>query len=321
MTRAPKIVQRPRWQLPENLVTRESLFLSRRKFVVGSLAAGLSAYLPHYALAKLDTLSDKLSNAKRTREHSEDLTRYDDITGYNNFYELGTDKSDPARNAASLVADPWSIAVEGECNKPGTLNFDDLISGFPLEERIYKLRCVEAWSMIIPWSGFPLASLLKKFEPTSDAKYVAFETLYDKAKPLPGQRRQVIDWPYREGLRMDEAMHPLTFVAVGLYGKPLPNQNGAPLRLVVPWKYGFKSIKSIVKIRFTRTQPKTSWNMLAPEEYGFYSNVNPQVDHPRWSQKRERRIGELFRVPTEMFNGYAPEVASLYQGMDLKKYY
>ncbi|WP_018415767.1 protein-methionine-sulfoxide reductase catalytic subunit MsrP [Teredinibacter turnerae] len=321
MARNPHIIQPPRWAVPENQVTDERLFLNRRKFLTQSTLLATAAYLPILASAKVGDLADRLVSAKKTVSNSEKLTRFEDVTGYNNFYELGTDKGDPAANAAALRTDPWSISVEGECQNPGKLTFEDLIAGQTMEERIYKLRCVEAWSMIIPWSGFPLASLLKKFEPTSDAKFVSFETLYDKSRPLPGQRRNVIDWPYREGLRMDEAMHPLTFVAVGFYGKPLPNQNGAPLRLVVPWKYGFKSIKSIVKIRFTRDQPQTSWNMLAPQEYGFYSNVNPKVDHPRWSQKRERRIGELFRVRTEMFNGYAPEVAELYKGMDLQKYF
>lgn len=321
MTSKLRTISKPRWQLSENQVTSESLYLSRRKFVTTSILAGFASYLPNYAFAKAQSLAEQLKSAKRTQTHQEELTSLENITTYNNYYELGTDKSDPARYAKALQTDPWSIVVEGECNKPGKLHFEDLANSQILEERIYKLRCVEAWSMIIPWAGFPLASLLNKFEPNSSAKYVAFETLYDKSKPLPGQTRKVIDWPYREGLRMDEAMHPLTFMAVGLYGKPLPNQNGAPIRLVVPWKYGFKSIKSIVKIRFTQTQPETSWNMLAPQEYGFYSNVNPKVDHPRWSQKRERRIGELFRVPTEMFNGYEQEVAGLYKGMDLKKYY
>lgn len=308
----------------ENDVTDEHLYYSRRKFIGNTVlgVAGLASHLPVWAAAaKAAPWLQRLTNAERTREHKEKLTQFSDITGYNNFYELGTAKTDPAANAHALKTDAWSIQVGGECNKPGTLTVEELLQKQPLEERIYKLRCVEAWSMIIPWVGFPLAALLKRFEPNSHAKYVAFETLYNPKDPLPGQKRRVIQWPYREGLRLDEAMHPLTFIAVGLYGKPLPNQNGAPLRLVVPWKYGFKSIKSIVKIHFTRTQPDTSWNQIAPDEYGFYSNVNPDVNHPRWSQKRERRIGEFFKVPTEMFNGYADDVAHLYKGMDLKKYY
>ncbi len=249
------------------------------------------------------------------------MNNFEDITHYNNFYELGTDKGDPVENADALVTAPWSVTVEGECAKPGSYTLEDILKPHDFEERIYRLRCVEAWSMVIPWVGFPLADLLQRFQPNNDAKFVAFETLYDRKNPLPGQQRKVLRWPYREGLRMDEAMHPLTLVAVGLYGKPLPNQNGAPLRLVVPWKYGFKSIKSIVKIRFTREQPDTSWNMSAPSEYGFYSNVNPKVSHPRWSQSRERRIGELFKRDTLMFNGYEEQVAGMYQGMDLKRFY
>jgi len=324
MHKFPLIPRFNRYNLPESSVTDEALYLSRRKFIGGTALAGglaMTAYLPLWAQAKIAGLESRLSGAETTRKHSETLTREGDITSYNNFYELGTGKTDPKKNADALQTSPWDVAVEGECGKPGRYTLEDILAPHDFEERIYKLRCVEAWSMIIPWTGFPLAALLKRFEPTSDAKYVAFETLYDKKNPLPGQRRQVIDWPYREGLRMDEAMHPLTFIAVGLYGKLLPNQNGAPLRLVVPWKYGFKSIKSIVKIRFSKTEPATSWNMLAPNEYGFYSNVNPEVDHPRWSQKRERRIGELFKVKTEMFNGYEQEVASLYKGMNLQKHY
>ncbi len=245
---------------------------------------------------------------------------WQDATTYNNFYELGTDKGDPRRNAGWLKVEPWKVAIDGEVGRPGTLGLEDLLRPHPLEERIYRLRCVEAWSMVIPWVGFPLSDLLKRFEPTSRAKYVAFETIFDPEN-LRGQRRSVLDWPYVEGLRIDEAMHPLTILAVGMYGRVLPNQNGAPLRLVVPWKYGFKSIKSIVRIRLTEKRPPTSWNRSAPREYGFYSNVNPAVDHPRWSQKRERRIGEWRKRPTLPFNGYAEQVASLYAGMDLRKNY
>lgn len=250
-------------------------------------------------------------------------TEYEHVTGYNNFYEFGTDKRDPARRAGSLQTRPWTVSVEGECEAPGEIGIEDILSGFVQEERIYRLRCVEAWAMVVPWVGFPLADLLKRFKPTSRAKYVEFVTLHDP-KQMPGQRRELIDWPYREGLRIDEAMHPLTILATGVFGEFLPNQNGAPLRLVVPWKYGFKSGKSIVKIRFTESIPETSWWKLAPDEYGFYANVNPHVDHPRWSQKRHRIIGAgLFEdeQPTEMFNGYADEVAELYRGMDLARFF
>jgi len=246
----------------------------------------------------------------------EPLTDYEDATRYNNFYEFGTAKEDPARNAKDFVPRPWSVRVDGEVAKPGQLDLDALLGSLPQVERIYRLRCVEAWSMVIPWRGVPLAALLERFEPSSRARYVAFETLHD-AERMPGQRRRVLDWPYREGLRMDEAMHPLTILATGMYGRDLPNQNGAPLRLVVPWKYGFKSIKSIVRIQLSEEQPATSWNMETPREYGFYANVNPAVDHPRWSQKRERRLGDFRKRPTLPFNGYAEQVTSLYQGMDL----
>ena len=249
------------------------------------------------------------------------ITPYESVTSYNNFYEFGTDKEDPARLAGSLKPRPWQVVVDGEVAKPGTFDIDDLIRPYTVQERIYRLRCVEAWSMVIPWDGFPLSDLLKRFEPTSRAKYVRFETLYDP-KQFPGQKRSVLDWPYVEGLRIDEAMHPLTLLAVGLYGEVLPNQDGAPIRLVVPWKYGFKGIKSIVRMRFVEKMPPTTWNMAAPHEYGFYANVNPHVDHPRWSQARERRIGSgVFASmrPTLMFNGYGEQVASLYEGLDLRK--
>jgi sulfoxide reductase catalytic subunit YedY len=257
---------------------------------------------------------------------SETLTPYDDIKRYNNFYEFGTDKEDPARYADALSTDPWSITVEGEVEKPGTYHLEDLLAKVDLEERIYRLRCVEAWSMVVPWIGFPLADLIKQFQPTSKANYIEFETLY-RPDEMVGQQSRfgTIDWPYVEGLRMDEAMNPLTLMAVGLYGRVMPNQNGAPIRLVVPWKYGFKSIKSIVKIRLVKKQPKTTWQTLAPAEYGFYANVNPDVDHPRWSQKSERRLPSTFfspnRLLTEPFNGYGEQVASLYKGMDLHKFY
>jgi len=245
-----------------------------------------------------------------------------DATSYNNYYEFGTDKSDPARSAHTLKTRPWTVAVEGEVKKPGTFGIDDLLKLGAMEERIYRLRCVEGWSMVIPWVGYSLSELIRRVEPTGNAKYVQFVTLADRAQ-MPGLRSSVLDWPYVEGLRIDEAMQPLTLLAFGMYGQVLPNQNGAPLRLAVPWKYGFKSAKSIVKIRFVEKQPDTSWSLAAPEEYGFYSNVNPKVDHPRWSQATERRIGEgdLFakKRPTAMFNGYEAQVASMYSGMDLKK--
>jgi methionine sulfoxide reductase catalytic subunit len=257
----------------------------------------------------------------------EALTRYEDVTSYNNFYEFGTGKQDPSRAARTLRTSPWSVEVAGECARPGRVALEDLLRGPAEEERTYRLRCVEGWSMVIPWLGVPLADVLQRFEPTANAKFVAFTTLADREQ-MPGLRVRSINWPYREGLRIDEAMHPLTFLATGLYGKPLPQQNGAPLRLVVPWKYGFKSIKSIVRIEFTERMPKTAWNDLQPSEYGFFSNVNPEVDHPRWSQKTERRIagdgaGRLFpqRIPTRMFNGYADQVASMYAGMDLRRWY
>jgi sulfoxide reductase catalytic subunit YedY len=248
---------------------------------------------------------------------------WSDITTYNNYYEFGTGKEDPSRNALKFKPRPWSVDVKGECDKPARYNYEDLVAPHVLEERIYRLRCVEAWSMVIPWVGIPLANMLKKFEPNSKAKYVRFETLHDASR-MPGQRRRVLDWPYTEGLTIEEAMHPLTLMAVGLYGRELPNQNGAPMRLVVPWKYGFKSIKAITEISFTSKRPRSSWEQSAPSEYGFYANVNPGVAHPRWSQARERPIGAgLFarKKPTLMFNGYADQVASLYDGLDLSKNY
>ncbi|MFC1778674.1 protein-methionine-sulfoxide reductase catalytic subunit MsrP, partial [Pseudomonadota bacterium] len=248
---------------------------------------------------------------------------WSDITTYNNYYEFGTGKADPAQNAMEFNPRPWSVAVKGECDKPGSYTYEDLLSPHALEERIYRLRCVEAWSMVIPWVGIPLASIIRRFEPNSDAKYVRFKTLHDPSR-MPGQRRRILDWPYEEGLTIEEAMHPLTLMAVGLYGRELPNQNGAPMRLVVPWKYGFKSIKAIAEISFTRKRPRSSWEQTLPSEYGFYANVNPEVSHPRWSQARERVIGAgVFagKKPTLMFNGYGDQVASLYSGLDLRKNY
>jgi methionine sulfoxide reductase catalytic subunit len=248
----------------------------------------------------------------------EPMTSFRDVTTYNNFYEFGLSKEDPAERAGSLRTKPWTISVEGEVKEPRKIDLDTILSWFPLEERVYRMRCVEAWSMVIPWLGFPLGALIAKLEPTSRAKYVAFSTLFDPEQ-MTGQLRPVLDWPYVEGLRIDEAMHPLTLLVAGLYGKTLPNQNGAPLRLIVPWKYGFKGIKSIVSIRLTETMPITSWNRSAPREYGFYANVNPAVSHPRWSQATERRIGEIGRRPTLPFNGYADAVASMYAGLDLEE--
>ena len=302
--------------LTENDVTPHSLYLRRREFMTGAIAlgaAGLAACAPE------DVAAAPLKAAKTRYTTTEKLTPFKDVTTYNNFYEFGVDKSDPAANSGRLKTRPWTVKVDGQCAKPGTYNLEDILKIAPLQERIYRLRCVEGWSMVIPWIGIPLADILKRYQPTSKAKYVAFETLL-RPSEMPGQRRAVLQWPYREGLRMDEAMHPLAFMAVGLYGQTLLNQNGAPMRLVVPWKYGFKSIKSITRISFTETQPKTAWQMSAPQEYGFYSNVNPAVDHPRWSQASERRIGEFIRRKTLPFNGYG-EVAGLYAGMDLRKFY
>jgi sulfoxide reductase catalytic subunit YedY len=250
----------------------------------------------------------------------EEMTPEDDVTRYNNFYEFGTGKSDPARYARDFNTDDWKISVGGECEKPGEYSLEDLVKPFAIEERVYRLRCVEAWSMVIPWLGVPLESIIKSLQPTSKAKFVAFKTLYDPRR-MPGQNRSVLRWPYREGLRIDESTNPLTLMAVGMYGKTMPNQNGAPVRLVIPWKYGFKSIKSIVSIDFIEQQPETTWNISSPREYGFYSNVNPGVDHPRWSQKKERRIGDIFKRKTLMFNGYEEEVAHMYDDMDLRVNY
>ncbi len=303
-------------------ITDEALYRQRRRFLKTAAVAGAGMVLGSgCGLSAEDQRGEKLPGVVQgPYSTDEEPTPYKSVTTYNNFYELGTGKRDPSRNAHRLKTRPWSVVVEGECARPGVYDLEDFIQPHTLEERIYRLRCVEAWSMVIPWVGLPLADVLKRFQPTGKAKYVEFETLY-APKMLPGQRRAVLDWPYTEGLRMDEAMHPLTLLAVGLYGEVLPNQNGAPLRLVVPWKYGFKSIKSLVAIRFVADQPATAWNKVAPDEYGFYSNVNPRVGHPRWSQRRERRIGEFRKRKTLMFNGYADEVASLYAGMDLKRYF
>lgn len=298
-------------------ITPPEIYRDRRRFMqgMGALAAGAAFGIVPDARAAGARLAGVRDSAYKLAEAS---TPYKDVTTYNNFYEFGTGKSDPAKNAGSLKTRPWTVAVEGEVRRPQTWDIDALLKLAPLEERVYRMRCVEGWSMVIPWVGFSLSELIRRAEPTGNAKYVEFVTLNDP-RQMPGLRSRVLDWPYTEGLRLDEAMHPLTLLAVGLYGEVLPNQNGAPIRLVVPWKYGFKSAKSIVRIRFVEKQPVSSWTAAAPAEYGFYSNVNPQVDHPRWSQARERRIGEFRKRDTLMFNGYGAQVASLYRGMDLKK--
>ena len=327
-------IKRPS-DIPASEITPQGVWLRRRELIraaasgVGLVAAG-GLLLPWDQAQGADTTvkppgrGQPIPGLKPSAfSTNEAPTGYEDITRYGNFTEFGSDKGDPARYAGAMETRPWTVVVDGECEAPGRIGIEDVLSGFVQEERIYRLRCVETWAMVIPWVGFPLGDLLQRFKPTSKAKYVAFETLFNP-KQMRGQRRQVIDWPYREGLRMDEAMHPLTILATGLYGETLPNQNGAPLRLVVPWKYGFKSIKSIVRIRFTAKQPPTAWNMLQPDEYGFYANVNPKVDHPRWSQRRERMVGAGIFAPkneTRMFNGYADQVAALYAGMDLKRFY
>jgi sulfoxide reductase catalytic subunit YedY len=305
-------------------ITPEALYLDRRKFI--GIAAGVGAAATAAALAPA-LLGGRGGRGGSTgarlaggmgEQKPDKLTPYEDVTTYNNFYEFGTDKEDPAQNAHTLRPKPWSVLVDGEVARPATYQLEDFIKPSTIEERVYRLRCVEAWSMVIPWNGFPLANVIRRAQPTSKAKFVELTTLFDP-KQMPGQRSGVLAWPYVEGLRMDEAMHPLTILATGLYGKTLPNQNGAPLRLVVPWKYGFKSVKSIVRIRLTERMPRTTWNESASNEYGFYANVNPEVDHPRWSQAKERRLGEFLRRDTLMFNGYGDQVASLYTGMDLRK--
>jgi len=302
-------------------ITEHAIYLERRKFMTSSI--GLTAAATLFPLkASVAGYGGKALNFNKNTQFdtAEEKTSFDKITNYNNFYEFGTDKYSPAKNAQALTTDPWSLQIEGEVEKAGTLHLEDILKRHTLEERIYRLRCVERWSMVIPWIGFPLADLIKQAKPTSKAKYVQFETL-ERPAEMTGQTRNVLPWPYVEGLRIDEAMNPLTLLAVGIYGEVMPKQNGAPLRLVVPWKYGFKSIKSIVKITFTEKEPVSSWTKVAPNEYGFYSNVNPAVDHPRWSQRKERRIGDFLKRKTLPFNGYADQVASLYTGMDLKKFF
>ena len=300
------LIRRPD-DIPASEITGERLYESRRQFLgrtgLALAATAAGGLLPRPAFA---------------RDAQDEPTPLKDVISYNNFYEFGTGKDDPAKHAHTLKTRPWTVAVDGEVLRPRTFDIDELWRMFPPEERVYRLRCVEAWSMVIPWLGFPVRDLLNAVEPTSHARFVEFTTLLDPDQ-MPGQRRNVLPWPYVEALRLDEAMHPLALLTLGLYGKALPNQNGAPIRLVVPWKYGFKSIKSIVRLRLVREQPRVTWNAVAPREYGFYANVNPQVDHPRWSQARERRIGELRKRETLMFNGYADQVASLYRGMDLRR--
>ena len=328
----------------ESDITPESIFLMKRRKLLKLIGLGATGVIVSSAV-KADWLSwfsseekpsaPKIARRELTFIKPDDfqsdliLTPEDKVIGYNNFYEFGLDKADPAKNAHTMKTDEWTVTIDGEVNRPMTLNLDDIRNKFPLEERIYRMRCVEAWSMVIPWIGFPLASLLALVEPTSRAKYVAFETLYSPEE-MPGQESRFIggglQYPYVEGLRLDEAMNPLAFLATGVYGKELPNQNGAPIRLVVPWKYGFKGIKSIVKIRLVESIPPTTWNLSAPDEYGFYANVNPDVSHPRWSQSTERVIGsgglgQVIRQPTQLFNGYAEQVENLYTGMDLRRYY
>ena len=301
--------------IPSSEITEERTYVDRRKFLGIAGGLGLATLAPQALLACAPS-----SDASPTDGPPEPdkLTPYEDVTSYNNFYEFGTDKGDPKRNSGNFRPRPWTVQVDGLVKKPASYQLEEFLKPHKLEDRIYRLRCVEAWSMVIPWLGFPVREVISRAEPLPGAKFVELTTLFDPQQ-MPGQRRNIIPWPYIEGLRLDEAMHPLAIFAVGLYGKELPNQNGAPLRLVVPWKYGFKSIKSIVRIRLTEEQPVNTWQRSAPNEYGFYANVNPGVDHPRWSQARERRIGEWRRRPTLLFNGYADQVAHLYQGMDLRK--
>jgi sulfoxide reductase catalytic subunit YedY len=321
---------KPTPDIRESEVTPKDLYLRRREFIRGvgaaAVATAATAALGGSPGAAAEATQNpnayKFPNLKKGSpfDTDEKLNSYKDVTTYNNFYEFGLEKEDPARYAHTLRPRPWSVVVDGHCGKPGTYNIEDIGKWFPLEERIYRMRCVEAWSIVVPWVGFPLADFVKRFEPTSKARFVEFKTLVD-LRQMPGQTEPALQWPYTEGLRMDEALHPLTLVVVGLYGEVLPNQNGAPLRLIVPWKYGFKGIKSIVRMRFVENAPLNTWQQQRASEYGFYANVNPDVDHPRWSQKTERRLGELFRRKTLPFNGYGEHVASLYAGMDLRKFY
>lgn len=308
------LIRRGSDSIPSSEITPEPVYLNRRDFIArfGRGAAAVAA-----GTVAAGGFPASLAGSPRDEDEP---TSYDAITTYNNFYEFGFDKADPARYARDFQTRPWSVSVDGHCERPGTYDLNELLAPFVPEERVYRLRCVEGWSMVIPWEGVPLGSVIEWLRPTGRARYVYFETLHDPER-MRGQRGRILEWPYREGLRMDEAMHPLTLLAVGIYGRPLLGQNGAPIRLVVPWKYGFKSIKSIVRIRFAESRPENTWNMTAPHEYGFYANVNPEVDHPRWSQARERRVGELRRRPTLLFNGYGDQVASMYSGLDLRREY
>jgi methionine sulfoxide reductase catalytic subunit len=311
----------PTPKLPSSEITPEAWYLDRRKFLVAAGVAG--AGLAGAVSLRVSAQGQQAPEARGTPyglQPNDQPTPYADVTGYNNFYEFGTGKEDPAKNARDFRARPWTVKVDGLCDRPGDYALEDFLRPSAVEDRIYRMRCVEAWSMVIPWRGIPLKDVIDRAQPRASAKFVEFTTLLDPAR-MPGQRFPILDWPYKEGLRLDEARHPLTLLATGVYGRDLPNQNGAPLRLVVPWKYGFKGIKSIVRMRFVEQMPVSSWMQSAPNEYGFYANVNPQVDHPRWSQATERRIGEFRRRPTLPFNGYADDVASLYSGLDLRRNY
>jgi len=330
------IRKRGKHDLRSSEITPESVYLNRRQFIERSGRIGLTAAFAPGVLAACERTgrtanaadavpvpgepSQEVDWSRMRSELGEELSSYEAVTTYNNFYEFGTGKEDPARNAHTLQPRPWSIAVEGEVANPAVYDLEEFLAPHRMEDRVYRMRCVEAWSMVIPWRGFPLVDLIRRVEPNGNAKFVELTTLYDPEQ-MPGQRRGVLDWPYVEGLRLDEATHPLTMLVAGVYGRELPNQNGAPLRLIVPWKYGFKGVKSIVKIRFVRDMPATTWAISAPNEYGFYANVNPEVDHPRWSQATERRIGEFRRRETLPFNGYADQVAHLYAGMDPRTLY
>ncbi|MEX2178356.1 MAG: protein-methionine-sulfoxide reductase catalytic subunit MsrP [Gemmatimonadaceae bacterium] len=317
------LIKRPT-DIPSSEITSERDYLGRRRFLraMGLGGAALTVGAPQLlAACSADAARDEaFRDFTEAPGQEETPNTYEEITSYNNFYEFGTGKEDPKANAGSFRPSPWTVRVDGLVDKPGDYQYEDLIKPHTVVDRTYRLRCVEAWSMVIPWQGIPLADMIKRFAPRPAARYVAFTTVV-RPSEMPGQRRPTLDWPYVEGLRLDEAMHPLTLMVTGLYGRPLPNQNGAPIRLVVPWKYGFKGIKSIVRISFTEKEPPTSWNIAIPNEYGFYANVNPAVDHPRWTQATERRIGEFRRRPTLMFNGYADQVASMYAGMDLRRQY
>lgn len=315
------IIRRPP-DIPSSEITPESVYLDRRHFIrAAAIAAGGAAVGPATLAAFEEGQEVPARFASMRSEQDEELNSYQDITTYNNFYEFGTDKRDPARNSGGFRPRPWSVTVDGACNKPGEYTLEDIIGPETMEDRVYRLRCVEAWSMVVPWYGFPLANLVRRLEPTGDARYIRFETIV-RPEEMPGQRAPILRWPYVEGLRMDEAMHPLTILATGVYGMDLPNQNGAPLRLVVPWKYGFKGVKSIARISFTEEMPLNTWQQQNSREYGFFANVNPEVDHPRWSQARERRLPGFFKNhPTQMFNGYADQVGQLYAGMDLTRWY